>query len=66
MAAQTQTAKWRLKGAGDLHNLPHVHITDALDFLTSGDNFQHVAYGTRRIRRSDGAWRGGAWRGGAR
>lgn len=44
----TTTPKWRLAG--------HVNFIKALDFLTDGENLQHVAYDTRRIRTDDGTW----------
>ena len=52
--AVSKTEKWRLKGGGDLGTLPHSKLVGAVDFLASGDNMQHVAFGTHRVKTSTG------------
>ena len=52
--AVSKTEKWRLKGGGDLGPLPHSKLVGAVDFLASGDNMQHVAFGTHRVKTSTG------------
>ena len=47
-APQSATPRWRLKG--------HSMLLKAIEFLTSGEHLQHVAYGSRRVRKSDGTW----------
>ena len=58
LAAQTpmasQTQRWRLKGSGEFGTLPHALISDALDYLTSASNLQHVAFGVRRVSTGSG------------
>jgi len=60
LAAQTpiesRTQRWRLKGSGPGGTAPHAAIVEAVDFLTSETHLQHTAFGTRRVRMSDGRW----------
>ena len=55
-AAPSETQRWRLKGAGDDATLPHEKLTAAVAFLTSEEYLQHLAYGRRRVRKSDGSY----------
>ena len=50
--AISSTKKWHLKGAGDLGTLPHAKIVAAVEFLLQF--MQHTAYGTHRVKTSDG------------
>ena len=52
-AVRTVTERQRLFGAD---GLPHVLLTEALAFLVSGQYLQHVAFGTRRVKKSDGSY----------
>lgn len=52
--AQSSTQRWRLKGAGDANSLPHALIIAAVEFLTSDEYLQHVAFGTRHVKTSTG------------
>ena len=52
----TQTERWHIRGVGDLQSLPHPKLVAAVEFLASTANLQHTAYGTRRVRMSDGSW----------
>eukprot|EP00966_Prymnesium_polylepis_P170157 3933570-Prymnesium_polylepis.1 len=45
---QTSTPRHSYKG--------HGMLLKAIEFLVSGEHLQHVAYGERRVRKSDGAW----------
>ena len=51
---ESQTKRWRLKGTGELNNLPPYQVVRAVEFLCSPENLQHVAHGTRRVRTSSG------------
>ena len=53
---QSVTQRWRLRGRGPGGTAPHAAIVEAGDFLTSDETMQHTAYGSRRVRMSDGTW----------
>ena len=52
-AVRTVTERQRLFHAD---GLPHVLLSEALEFLVSGAYLQHVAFGTRRVKKSDGTY----------
>ena len=44
-----------MKGSGELGTLPHAKIIKCVEFLTSAEFMQHVAFGTRHVKLSDGS-----------
>jgi hypothetical protein len=52
--AVSQTEKWRIKGVVELCALPHPKLVCAVEFIV--DNLQHTAFGTHRVRLSNGTW----------